>query len=568
MLTNLKTLLERFANSTSFDDVTDAVNQIYHDAEQDPELKNWFSSMNRFVRRCLKEQGYILQDDSNTEWNKLYDHGQFLLRDRYRDHTNRIVDEFKFIGEQFDKDPQNKAFAQSMNKLFNDLGHDENGKPEFKPHLIKDLTDVILPAFFENVRYVPIPRIEFSDHMMDVVVENLVVEGDNLAPNVFEFGSDNYWRWGRKQVKNSNKNKVMLSVSGVQCDLRDVSYYIKKKEGFPSVTDKGVMDIFLGGTGLSFKVAMETSDKADRAHFFKINTIDVDIQNLNIKLKQSNHKLLFGLFKPLLLKVMRPALQKIVEAQIKDNVQKLDSMLYAAKQEADRATAEAKRNPDPENIQNIYQRYFTAFQQQMTKGQQKKKEVQADKTVNVAMTQHDSIFKNIQLPGGISTKATEYKDLAAKGDKWESPVFSIGSASETSNLPRIQDPTRKPHQTAQGGLRDAGHTSGSGAGLAGGNTGSYNNNGQSGSLAGGRSALESNSGAYSNNSGGALPDRSLAGGQGGGFANQVDNAFGQNPNSLQTSTTGHILPGQQPTSADQGQHTYLRDNNPVFRGDV
>jgi hypothetical protein len=568
MLTNLKTLLERFANSTSFDDLTDAINQIYRDAEQDPELKNWFSSMNRFVRRCLKEQGYILQDDSNAEWNKLYDHGQFLLRDRYRDHTNRIVDEFKFIGEQFDKDPQNKAFAESMNKLFNDLGHDENGKPEFKPHLIKDLTDVILPAFFENVRYVPIPRIEFSDHMMDVVVENLVVEGDNLAPNVFEFGSDNYWRWGRKQVKNSNKNKVMLSVSGVQCDLRDVSYYIKKKEGFPSVTDKGVMDIFLGGSGLSFKVAMETSDKADRAHFFKINTVDVDIQHLNIKLKQSNHKLLFGLFKPLLLKVMRPALQKIVEKQIRDNVQKLDSMMYAAKQEADRATAEAKRNPDPENIQNIYQRYFTAFQQQMTKGQQKKQEVQADKSVNVAMTQHDSMFKHIQLPGGISTKATEYKDLAAKGDKWESPVFSIGSGSETSNLPRIQDPTRKPHQTAQGGLRDAGHTSGSGAGIAGGNTGS---------LAGGRSGLENssyaNDGAYGSSgvagATGGLPDRSLAGANpSGGFANQVDNAFGANPNSVETSTTGHILPGQAATSADQGQHTLLRDNNPVYRGAV
>jgi hypothetical protein len=575
MLTNLKTLLERFANSTSFDDLTDAVNQIYRDAEQDPELRTWFSSMNRFVRRCLKEQGYILQDDSNTEWNKLYDHGQFLLRDRYRDHTNRIVDEFKFIGEQFDKDPQNKAFAESMNKLFNDLGHDENGKPEFKPHLIKDLTDVILPAFFENVRYVPIPRIEFSDHMMDVVVENLVVEGDNLAPNVFEFGSDNYWRWGRKQVKNSNKNKVMLSVSGVQCDLRDVSYYIKKKEGFPSVTDKGVMDVFLGGTGLSFKVAMETSDKADKAHFFKINTIDVDIQHLNIKLKQSNHKLLFGLFKPLLLKVMRPALQKVVEKQIRDNVQKLDSMLFAAKQEADRAAAEAKRNPDPENIQNIYQRYFTAFQQQMTKGEQKKKEIQADKSVNVAMTQHDSIFKHIQLPGGISTKATEYKDLAAKGDKWESPVFSIGSASETSNIPRIQDPTRKPHQTAQGGLRDAGHTAGSGAGLAGGNTGSYAS-GNNGSL--GNSSL-ANDGVYANNSAygatgatgaaGVLPDRSLGGANpAGGFANQVDSAFGANPNSAQTSTTGHILPGQAPTTADQGQHTLLRDNNPVYRGAV
>lgn len=589
MLTNLKTLLERFANSTSFDDLTDAINQVYRDAEQDPELKNWFTSMNRFIRRCLKEQGYILQDDSNVEWNKLYDQGQFLLRDRYRDHTNHVVDEFRFIGKQFDEDPQNKAFAQSVNKLFNDLGHDENGKPEFKPHLVKDLTDVILPGFFENVRYVPIPRIEFSDHMMDVVVENIVVEGDNLAPNVFEFGSDNYWRWGRKQVKNSNKNKVMLSVSGVQCDLRDVSYYIKKKEGFPSVTDKGVMDIFLGGTGLSFKVAMETSDKADKAHFFKINHIDVDIQHLNIKLKQSNHKVLFGLFKPLLLKVMRPALQKIVEQQVRDNVQKLDSMLFAAKQEADRAEAEAKRNPDPENIQNIWQRYFTAFQKQATKGQQKKEEVKADKSVNVAMTQHDSIFKNIQLPGGISTKATEYKDLAAKGDKWESPVFSIGSGSETTNLPRVTAPTRKPHSAAPGGLRDAGVTAGSGAGLAGGKTGSAGNYGsadQYGSAGYGAgsagnvgtsatrtsaptSGLESQFGQAPGQYAGAGNNAT------GGFANQVDNAFGANPTSVDNSAVpAHLVPGQAPgqgqglSGAADDQHTLLRDNNPVYRGAV
>lgn len=539
MLTNLKTLLERFANSTSFDDLTDAINQIYRDAEQDPQLKSWFRNLNQFVRRCLKEQGYILQDESNVEWNKLYDEGNFLLRDRYKNDTNKVVDEFRFIGKQFDEDPQNKAFAESMNKLFNDLGHDANGKPEFKPHLVKDLTDVILPAFFENVRYIPIPRIEFSDHMMDAVVENLVIEGDNLAPNVFEFGSDNYWRWGRKQVKNSNKNKVMLSVSGVQCDLRDVSYYVKKKEGFPSVTDKGVMDIFLGGTGLSFKVAMETSDKkqnkSDQAHFFKINHVDVDIQHMNIKLKQSNHKLLFNLFKPLLFKVIRPVIQKAVETQVRQNVQKLDGLLYAAKQEADRAAAEAKRNPDPENVQNIYQRYFNALQKQFTQGQKKKEEVKADKTVNVAVTQNDSIFKNIQLPGGISTKATEYKDLAAKGEKWESPVFSIGSASETSNLPRVSTPTRKPHSSNPGGLREAGVTAGSGAGLTGATAGSA---GVVGTSATKTSAPES----------GLLNGGSNAP----GFANQVDNAFAADG-------------AAKPVATDDA-HTMLRDNNPVYRG--
>lgn len=284
--------------------------------------------------------------------------------------------------------------------------------------------------------------------MIDAVVENLVIEGDNLAPNVMEFGSDNFWRWGRKHIQSKSKNKMMLSVSGIQMDLRDVSYYVKRKQGFPSITDKGVMDVFMGGSGFSFKVEMETADKNDRIHYFKINKVSTDIKNLSIKLKKSNHKLLFAMFKPLLLKVMRPVIQRVLEKQIKDSVNRLDGFIYDIKTEADKAAEDAKRNPDPENIQNIYQRYASAANQRIMQGKQKKRQLEQrakDTHVNVAVTKHDSMFQNISLPGGISTKATEYKDLAKKGDKWESPVFSIGSAKESTSLPKIASVTRKPH---------------------------------------------------------------------------------------------------------------------------
>jgi hypothetical protein len=465
MLTNIKTLLERFANSTSFDDLIDSVNQVYKDAEQDPELRNWFKQLDIYIRKCLQQQGFIMEDAANEEWNQIYDHGHDLLRGRYRGHTDRIADEFKFLGQQFDEDPQNKQFANAITKLFNDLGQDENGKSTFKPHLVKDVTEVILPAIFENVRYIPIPRIEYSDPMIDAVVENLVIEGDNLAPNVLEFGSDNYWRWGRKSIASKNKNKVMLSVSGVQMDLRDVSYYVKRKQGFPSVTDKGVMDVFMGGSGFSFKVEMETADKSDKIHYFKINKVSTDIKNLQIKVKKSNHKLLFSMFKPLLLKVMRPVIQRVLEKQIKDSVNQLDAIIYDIKMEAEKAAEEARRNPDPENIQNIYQRYAAAVNQRIMQGKQKKEKLEQrakDTKVNMAVTQHDSIFKNISLPGGISSKATEYKDLAAKGDKWETPVFSIGSARESSSLPKIAAVQRKPHGPVGGyaGRNETGNTSG------------------------------------------------------------------------------------------------------------
>ncbi|RYO36484.1 hypothetical protein AA0111_g3117 [Alternaria arborescens] len=608
-LTNLKTLLERFANNTSFDDLIESINQVYKDADQDPELKNWFTRINHFIRKTLQQQGFILEDRSNEEWNQIYDDGHRLLRGRYRGHTDRIADEFKFIGEQFDADPQNKQFAQSVNKLFLDLGQDENGQTVFKPHLLKDLSDVILPSIFENVRYVPIPRIEYSDSMVDAVVENLVIEGDNLAPNSLEFGSDNYWRWGRKSISSKNKNKVMLSVSGVQMDLRDVSYYIKRKQGFPSITDKGVMDIFMGGSGFSFKVEMETADKARenhaQTHFFKVTKVESDIKNLQIKMKKSNHKLLFNMFKPLLLKVMRPVIQKVLEKQIKDSANQLDGILFDIKTEADRAEAEAKRNPDPQNLQNMYQRYASAMQHRIMQGKQKKEQVKekaSDTQVNMAVTQHDSIFKNISLPGGISSKATEYKELAAKGERWESPIFSIGSAKETSSLPQVGKVTRKPHGRA-GGYGSPGDESrglGASQGLnpsANQYDSQYSNTGGLGAGQGLTSGQGLTGGSGLTGGQGLTGGSGLAGGQGltggvpsttggsHGFGTQVDDAFNtsgtgapvgssglgssgldstglNNPAATTTGSTTH--PTGAPASGEF--NTTFGDQNPVFQG--
>jgi len=308
---------------------------------------------------------------------------------------------------------------------------------------------------------------------------------------------------------------VEMKVSGVQMDLRDVAYYVKKKQGFPSLEDQGVADIFLGGSGLSFTLRMSTPDKKDRQNFFKIDKVDVDVKNFNIKLRQSHHKLLFAAGKPLMLKVLRPALQKALEKTIKDKAHELDSFLYQVKVEVDRAQQDVI--DDPENAPNVYNRYVTAFQKKMTEGKQKKEQVQAkaaDTQVNVAMTTHDSILSHIKLPHGISTKATEYKDLAAQGNKWESPVFSIGSAAKSSNLPTAGDIIRRDHNV------------------------SHATNGTNGTNGGFRTAQNS-----------GLP----ASGSNNGFSKQMDQALG----------TGS---GGQTTNGRNNLSTTLGETNPVFAG--
>lgn len=482
---DLRTLIERFANGTSTSDLWESIGQIYKDAEKDPELKGFFKNLNHYVRRLLLEQGYILDESSTREWDRLYEQGRYLLRQKYRTHTDRVVDEIKFVADQFDKDVQNQAFAHAVQKLFQDLGNDDNGKPTFKPHLLKDLTDVILPAIFENVAYIPIPRIEYSDHQFDAVIENLVLESDNFMPNVLDLSSENYFRWGRKKIVNKNKNTIEIKVAGVQMDLRDVSFHFKKKQGFPSISDTGVADLLLPGDGLSFKIKVTTADKKDRENFFKVEKVDIDFKQLKLKVTKSNHKLLFSLFKPIALKAMRPALQKAVEKAIKDQFNKADKFLYEVKKEADKAQAQVKN--DPANAPNIYKRYSDAFQSRLLQGKEKAKAFTEDKKVNVAMTKEDSIFPSLSLPGGISSKATEYRDLARKGEKWESPVFSIGNAKKSQDIPLAPKIERKAHTVSGQGATIGNIGNGSsftGGALGGVSNGGVSNGGTNGALNG------------------------------------------------------------------------------------
>ena len=134
----------------------------------------------------------------------------------------------------------------------------------------------------------------------------------------------------------------------------------------------------------------------------------------------------------------------------------------------------------------------------------------------MAVTQHDSIFKNIKLPGGISSKATEFKELAAKGDKWESPVFGIGNASESSDIPKLTPVSRKPHNAASGGVRGGSNLQSSGGNLSSPGQGQGSNAASHGYNQGvGASTATTGTPGYASTNGNPA----------GGFGNQVDQAF-------------------------------------------
>ena len=132
--------------------------------------------------KCLLEPGYVLNDDCSAEGSRLRDSGREFYDGKYKSHFDAV---FTSIGDFFTAmadDPLNARFGQDWARLTRDLLFDNEGSLKYKPELWNDIRKVIIPSIIDRVGYIPIPRVEYTDDSLDLVLENLTLSGRNLFP--------------------------------------------------------------------------------------------------------------------------------------------------------------------------------------------------------------------------------------------------------------------------------------------------------------------------------------------------------------------------------------------------
>ncbi|KAF8813294.1 hypothetical protein BYT27DRAFT_7239437 [Phlegmacium glaucopus] len=261
-INELRTLLERFANYKSLDIIVDAINVLIDDTRRDKGLREWFESVDVYICKVLLEPGYVLEPACNGQGNRLHETGKHFYDDKYRSHFDNLFNSvgswFKAMGE----DPLNHQFGEDWTHLTKDLLFDSEGSFKFKPHLWNDIRKVILPQLIEQVRYLPIPRIEYTDDSLDLLVENLTLQGRNLFPNIIEMEAHNFIKFSPYDAITDDHNHHMtLRLHQMQADMRDVAFYYRKKTGIPKMSDSGLADV-LGGEGLSTRQGVLESELA------------------------------------------------------------------------------------------------------------------------------------------------------------------------------------------------------------------------------------------------------------------------------------------------------------------
>ena len=161
--TQIRILLERFANGKSMDIIIDAINALIDDARRDEEFRQWFQSVDAYSRKVLLEPGYVLEPMCNSEGRKVRDSGRRFYDEKYKAHFDRLFDSIGTWFSAMGEDPLNKRFGDDWARLTHDLLFDSEGSLKFKPQLWMDIRKVIVPSIVDRVRpFLPVFRTHSS----------------------------------------------------------------------------------------------------------------------------------------------------------------------------------------------------------------------------------------------------------------------------------------------------------------------------------------------------------------------------------------------------------------------
>ena len=104
----------------------------------------------------------------------------------------------------------------------------------------------MLPKAVSLIRYIPIPRIEYQDANIDLVIENVVFESDNFLPRKVRVDSNAHAEFTSAYTFESEyRNTTTVHIDEFRIRAKDISYAFRKKTGLLRFEDKGLLDVYV-----------------------------------------------------------------------------------------------------------------------------------------------------------------------------------------------------------------------------------------------------------------------------------------------------------------------------------
>jgi uncharacterized protein (DUF736 family) len=185
---------------------------------------------------------------------------------------------------------------------------------------------------------VPIPRTEYADNDLELILENLDISSFALNPaHIFVSNTTDL------DVQTSETSEATTNVGtfthirlqAVQLALHDVSFYYNDKKTMPLKPNEftGLLALTMPpqGVDVDIKVRLIQSAKEREAKrgYHRIERLTVQItDDVKLKVRESNHAVALSLFKPIFNKRFRQALGRSLAEQLRVVLDGLDGLAW------------------------------------------------------------------------------------------------------------------------------------------------------------------------------------------------------------------------------------------------
>jgi len=207
---------------------------------------------------------------------------------------------------------------------------DIDGKVKIDTDMLSKLQSVLLPVLAENLKYLPMPRMESSNSDRDFWLDNIVLSGFDIIPENIHFHLESDSDLSLKDIETKGSyTHLVIRLDKFRTELKNMKFYYKKKT-FPALEDNGTVTLRIGGDGARLNLVFTVEQNSPHAHpRLTEGYADFDIRQMDIEFDKSTlkHDVLLPMMTTLFKQQIQLQLEKIVEKNLTKVIQQLSDRI-------------------------------------------------------------------------------------------------------------------------------------------------------------------------------------------------------------------------------------------------
>jgi hypothetical protein len=264
---------------------------------KDERMASYFTSLKDLVEDALKNPAQIDSQEYSERVHKLSESARKLFHEK----DKQLRPLFKEISDLLDRlvdaltnDEHLKDFQKAISSLGADLiTKDSEGRIHLNEKALDEIKKMVGPLIAEQLRLVPLPRIEHHDSNYDLVLDEVVVNTVDIPTDGLETHLENHFAFDLKHMK-TVRTHGQLSIRLRNLVVRaDNIKFMFRRLTVPRLVDEGHADLYSKGDGVTIVLTFEQQSTApylSRAH------AHCHIDDLGITIKgDADHQVLLGM---------------------------------------------------------------------------------------------------------------------------------------------------------------------------------------------------------------------------------------------------------------------------------